>query len=328
MIARMHYLTPSLLLLSTVALQAQEPSGPKQELRLQLKPGAPVWFKIHSDSVQSMDMGAQKMNMNSDLHWVLTAAVTKAPADGPATLEFTIADVRGKLSLPMLGDVQVDEQGEGEAAALRALVGGKFTGEITTTGKLKLTGEPGKLVEDALAQAEGMGGQMLAGMINEQTLHQLAESAFVQLPEQPVAVGETWQRTEDKQGGAPVKVNVTMKLVSHAADRSELTATGKVEMAPADEGKGGEDEDPRQAMARQMMQNMKIKDSKLGGKITWSPKDGMVLSSTRDMTIAMSMPGPMGGDMSVVQTQKVQVERTTEAAAKAKPAADKGGEKK
>jgi hypothetical protein len=46
------------------------------------------------------------------------------------------------------------------------------------------------------------------------------------------------------------------------------------------------------------------------------------------MSMTMSMPGPMGGDMKIQQTQKMQVERTTADAAKAKVKAAAPADKK
>ena len=72
-----------------------------------------------------------------------------------------------------------------------------------------------------------------------------------------------------------------------------------------------------------MLAKMEIKNGKISGSSKISRKDGFLLDSKSHMTMDMSMPSPMGGDMTINQKVTITTKRTTAEAAMKKPGAEK-----
>lgn len=326
-------LLPVLLVLPLTPLWAQQDAstagGDKVQLQVHPTKGQSAWFRTNIQSVQNIDMGAQKMEMKNDITWTFSATFTEVPAEGLPVVEYEIAGIKGQLTLPMMGDVKFDSatpsEGDDVAAAMTSVVGTRFKATVSPAGKVTLTDDAEEALAAARENAGGMASQMLMGVLNPGTIQHLADSAFGPLPEKPVAAGDAWEHGEKAGGGrAPVASKLKMTLDKLNGDQAEISATGTI-VAASPEAGGDDDKDQGEeaAMAREMMKDMKVEDGKISGKMVWSRKDGMAVSSSSDMTMTMTMPGPMGGDMKIQQTQKVRTERTTKEAAKPAAATDK-----
>lgn len=321
-------LLPLLAFLPLTALPAQDPAAAgKQLFTVQLTKGTAAWFKSSVVSTQNVDLGIQQMDMKSDVTWILSAKVLEVPAEGLPVVEFEIAAAKGSMDIPMMGTETFDTttgkpESEGVGAAMAAVVGMKFKGTVAANGKVVVTDDLSEKLADARDKGGSMGGQMLLGMLNEGGMQHLVDGIFGTLPDHAVAVGDSWDSAEKQTGKAPVTNKLRLQLAKVTDDQIEITGTGTIEHTGATDDKAEDDGDEQMAMAHEMMKSMKIENGKLSGKLIWSRKDGMAVLSSQDLSMDMTMPSPMGGDVKIHQVQKLHLERTTADAAKAKPPAD------
>lgn len=306
--------------------------------KLALKCNAPVgttaWFTSKSTTSQQVDMGVQQMEMGNAIEIVLGTKVLAANEDGSLSVETTFAVVRGRMELPMMGEVAFDSTSEEEGDdpmgignAMTALAGAKVTATVSAAGKITRLDGLDKVLADARKKAGGMmGGQMLAGTLNEGMIQRQIQAVFGNLPKEPTAVGGTWEVDDftAEQKDSPVTSKVQLTLAKVDADSAEITMAGTLEKKAIKEGDA-----PPARGGMPDMKDIKIKNGVLKGSETISRKDGMVLRCSHEMSMDLSMPNPMGGggDMSIQQVNKMEVERTTEDAARPKPKKTEGGDK-
>ncbi|MBL8722803.1 MAG: hypothetical protein JNK49_02090 [Planctomycetes bacterium] len=331
---------PSLLLLAAAApLCAQD-----HDLRVATKKGASVWLQQETKMEQAIDMGGQQMDMGNATTTTIQATVVDVDAKGVATVEMKVARIQGSMTLPMMGDVEFDslnpapEAGDGGAddfgmpnldaigAAMASLAGNTFVVKIDARGEVVSMDGVEKVLDAARKKAGRMGSQMLGGQLNEGNVRRLAESLFGERPEQAVAVGGAWETSEKDKAGRNMQVVQKLKstLAKASAEAFEVTVAGTVEKpAGTEPGKAAGDESEESAMAREMMSKMEMKNGKITGSAKYSRTDGFVVESASTMSMSITAPSPMGGDMAIDMTNRTTVKRVTEAAAqKAEPAKD------
>jgi len=312
----------------TVAETVSEP------LRVKLTAGTTAWFKANVSSKQSIDMDIQQMEVGSTMEWVFSVQVLEAAADAAAQpVEFHLVALKGRADLPMVGASEFDSHGDeaddnSVGSAMRTLVGTRFRATVTDRGEVKVVDDLSETFEEAMDAAGGMEAQMLMGVLNMGTIQQLAEGVFPMVPEEPHKVGDKWQQTDKAADGpAPVTSKLEFTLAELSAKSAKVSLTGTIEVSSADDVEVPDGVDAEAAeMAKQMMKDMKINASKIAGHVVWSRVDGMVSDSQRNVEMDMSMPGPLGGDMTIKQVQTIKVARgTAEDAKKPKAAEDKAG---
>lgn len=336
-----HISLGSVLLLGlAAALTAQ---GETHDLRTTTKKGAAVWIAQESKSERAIDMGGQQMDMGSTVTYLLQVTVADVDAKGMMTVEAKIGRVFGTMTVPMMGDIEFDsidqkadagpaeEDGGGMpdpdaiGQAMGSLAGAVFTAKVDPFGQVKSMEGVTKVIDAAQKKAGPMGGQMLGAHLNDSAMEHLVESAFGDLPEQPIAVGGSWQRNEDQKAS---RMNVSNKmkltLAKHEAESFEITASGTVEKAAVAAEPAKDGEDARAAMQREMMAQMKIENGKITGTAKISRTDGFLIASSSTISMDMSMPSPMGGgEMTINQKVTTTTKRTTAEAATKKAGAAK-----
>lgn len=345
----MKRLSPSsiLLLCLCTSLAAQG----EQDLRITTKKGASVWLTQETKMEQAIDMGGQQMDMGNSTTYTMQITVKEVGDKGQLVVEAKIARVLGTMTMPMMGDVEFDsidqkpgdaKEGAGDEAdgmgmpdfdsigrAMGSLAGNTFIAKVDPFGKVTSIDGIEKALEAARKNAGRMGAQMLGAQLNESAMQKLVESAFGTLPDKPIAVGGTWERSED-QKSSRMQVANKMKLTLAKADAEsfEITAAGTIEK-PASEaaGEAKEGEGDEAAAAREMLSKMKIENGKIAGTAKISRTDGFMIASTSNMSMDLTMPSPMGGgDMTINQKVTTTTKRTTEEAAMKKAGAAKAAE--
>lgn len=321
------------------------------DLKVTFKKGAAVWLQQEAKMEQAMDMGGQQMDMGNTVTYTLHAQVADVDDKGVATVELKVARVHGAMTLPMMGDVEFDSLNpapEGDdgsdnfgmpnldaiGAAMSSLAGNTFVVKIDRRGEVVSMDGVDKVLDAARKKAGRMGSQMLGAQLNDGMVKRLAESLFGERPEQAVAVGAAWETAEKEKGARNMQVvnKVKTTLAKASAEAFEFTMAGTIEKpANTDPGKGSADESEESAMAREMLSKMEMKNGKITGSAKYSRTDGFVIESTSTMSMSMTMPSPMGGEMAIDMTNRTTMKRVTEAAAQKAPAKDaekKDGEKK
>ncbi len=308
------------------------------DLRTTAKKGSSVWLVVETKLEQAIDMGGQEVETAQNTTRVLHVAVQEVDDKGNLTVATKIARVQGNMTMPMgMGDFEFDSAGPDEAAdeedgmggmgsmmkkAMMAGAGKTFTAKLDSRGKVV------ELMDDAKEILRGNEGGMMSGnALDEGTLKHMVEGAFGTLPEKPVAVGSKWEhKQKDTNGRMPIEHKVEMTLAKADDDSFEITAIGTVEKPEAptpaadakEEAPGAEDQE---AMARDMMKSMKVKNGKLTGSTRVSRKDGFVIDATNTVTMDVEMSaGPMG-EMAMQMKSTTTTKRGSEdAAAKKAPA--------
>jgi hypothetical protein len=319
----------------------------EHDLAIRAKPGTVVWIEQASQQDQDIDMGGQAMEMHIGTTHTLKLAVKAVDAQGVATVEATIARVRGSMSLPMLGDVEFDsaagDEAEDEdedtgglpsagglARAMSALAGKTFVAKVDARGRVQSLDGAAAAVAEARQKAGRAGSQMLTSSLNEGAMRRLVESGFGIVPDKPIAVGGSWERSEVQDSrGARMATKMEIKLTGVTDEAFEVAVAGTIELAKGDEKAdkaGGAGDDPDAAMQRAMARNMKVENGRTTGTQRVSRQDGFVLEAASETTMDVTMPGPMGGEMFIAMKSTVTTKRTEadERAAK-EPAKDGDG---
>lgn len=300
------------------------------DLRTTAKKGNSVWLVQETKQEQTIDMGGQQMESSTNTSRIVQVTVKDVDDKGHLIVESKIARVMGSMTMPMgMGDFEFDSAAkaddggdeEGMAGmgammkkAMMAGAGKSFTAKVSPLGKVV------ELLDGAAEIMKSSEGGMMGGSsMDEGALKQIVENAFGLLPEKPMAVGAKWEHKQKESGGRmPMEHKVELTLAKADAETFEVTATGTVDK-PADAKKDDKEEtiegDEQQAMAREMMKSMKVKNGKMSGKMSVSRRDGFVVEATNTITMDVEMTaGPMG-EMQMAMKMSTSTKRSTAEAA-------------
>lgn len=203
-------------------------AGPKVDLKLNLAEGKTYKLMTTTDQdIQQKPMG-QTQNMEQTIGLGLTHTVEGLTEDGNAVVKVTYEKVRYvNDGNPVLGRTEYDSDNPPAEVPLMAqgfagLVGQSFNMTITPEGKVTdISG-----VEDMISKmADGMDvseaekaqmKEQLKMQFGDQALKESMENTMAIYPENPVGVGDTWEKEVSITSGFPmtVKNRYTVKSVS------------------------------------------------------------------------------------------------------------------
>jgi len=321
-----------------LAAQAAE-----HDLRVTAKKGSSLWYTQESKQEQALDMGGQQMDMGNTTTYTMFATVKDVDEKGQLVVEAKIIRIKGTMTIPMMGDIEFDsadaapaKAGEepadegGEMGApdfdaigrgMTSLAGATFVAKVDPFGKVQSMDGVDKVLSAARKKAGGMGAQMLGASLNDSAMERLVSCAFGSLPDKPVAVGGSWERNEDgKSSRMQVANKMKLTLAKIDANSFEVTATGTIEKPSAEAGAAKDGEGEQDAQTREMLAKMKIENGKITGSTRISRQDGFMIESSSVMSMDLTLPSPMGGDMQIAQKNTTVTKRTTEAEATPKKA--------
>ncbi|MGC6486112.1 MAG: DUF6263 family protein [Planctomycetota bacterium] len=264
-----------LALVLTAAAQAQEQGKTKHLLRFDFKPGTVAKQVMTQDMTMTMAMGAEDMVTKMTMSMFQTYTVQSVEGD-KAAIEQKITRVKAVMDNPMM---QVDYDSSDEDSDPGMLEGLADLVDSTIRMKLSNRGKPSdvKLPEE-VSDAAGAGGPDLEQMISQ---------IVTALPEQPVAIGETWTVDQDMAMGqmGDTSTKVTYKLLGVTDSEIMLEQSLKMDLSTMEVPPG-----------------MEVKDATAKGKITIDRRTGLPKTSVLDMT--MQMDGPMAMTMALKVTLK------------------------
>src|SRR5262245_47074463 len=252
-------LLPSLL--TPIAAQA------KVDLKVAHQKGEVCALVSKQKQQQTIDLGAQQLEIALDVTHDLVFKITDVGADGVLSVEVQVKSIRGTFDGgPMMGGaidfdtapaegtgIKDDDDGGGMgmpsaarvSAALRELCGSAFTVKFHDGSLTEIAGFDKAL--KAARKKAGAGARMLGGLLNEGSLRQLASAAFVSLPKTAVAVGDGWEAEPVDVKGASVETTrkIKLELAKADADSAEMNVTGTIESfkAPKKDPKGAKKDD-------------------------------------------------------------------------------------
>jgi hypothetical protein len=186
----------ALLLALAAPLAAQEPPK-KQLLRLSFQPGSSHFYRLTMGMQTRAKAGNNEVSVDMTMEQVMEMKCVEVK-DGKARIELTSLRLILKATGPMKIDYDSDVEGS-DPGMLRNAVG--MLGE-TMTMSLDERGRLGDLDVPEAFEALGLFG---GGGVEE-----LMAQAMPQLPEAPVAIGESWETSAEmrmgKYGSGQVKI--------------------------------------------------------------------------------------------------------------------------
>ncbi|HKB15661.1 MAG TPA: DUF6263 family protein, partial [Planctomycetota bacterium] len=315
----------------------QEAAGEKVSLRLNVRKGDRFAYRFTMDTDQSMKMGGADMGSKVQVEKALAYTVEEVAEDGSAWIEVKVGTIRGKMTMPMMGEMEFDtskpeEEDSGPMAAmttkpLTAMAGKSFRMKLTASGRLVEVRGVAEAMKGAFGEGGeggGMMGKVMKDMYTDEGVRKSSEGYFARVPEAPVAPGSAWDTEFDMPRSGPgldVVFRGKSKLEKADGTEASIATEGTLSMRESPASAKTEAEDPMEAQAAALMRDMKIEKGELRSAMRVSRKDGLPLGSTTESRIEMTMPNPMGGDgtrIRTVTTTKMAMERT---ALPAEPAA-------
>ena len=256
----------SLALALTAAAHAQEQGKTKHLLRFDFKPGTVAKQVMTQDMTMTMAMGAEDMVTKMTMSMFQTYTVQSVEGD-KAAIEQKITRVKAVMDNPMMQvdyDSSDEDSDPGMLEGLADLVDSTIRMKLSNRGKPSDVKLPEGLSEDA-------GGPDLEQMISQ---------IVTALPEEPVAIGDTWTVDQNMAMGqmGDTSTKVTYKLVSVTDAEIVLEQSLKMDLSTMEVPPG-----------------MEIKDATAKGKIVIDRRTGLPKTSDLDMT--MKMDGPMAMEM-------------------------------
>jgi hypothetical protein len=178
--------------------------------------------------------------------------VTGVDDDGTATMKVTIKSIAlksdsGRWSYDYDSENPPDEVPP-PAAAFAAIVGKSFTMRLTAGGEVAGFEGVDKMLEETQStlpsdeRRRRWGSDRLARSFSEEALKQTFDGIFGFLPDEPVAVGDSWTRTIAVDHGIPVTAEEKYTLTERKDGTATITLEGKLKpqenAAPRRMGRG------------------------------------------------------------------------------------------
>ena len=261
-----------LVLALAVPAAAQDDDKPKHDLKFTFKPGAVANQVMTQDMTMTMSMGPQDMVTTISMSVFQTFTI-KSVKDNKATIEQEITRVKAAMDNPMQKvDYDSDEEGSdpGMLEGLDNIVDQKMELKLSERGEASDIQAP----EDVT----GPGGLDMEGALSQ---------IIVSLPKEPVAIGDSWTVSQKMPMGqmGESETDITYKLVS--VDESVIVLETTLDLNAED---------------MEAPNGMQVASAKASGSYTLDRSTG--LPKTYDITMTMTMDGPMEMAMEVKTTMK------------------------
>lgn len=291
--------TSSLLLLAPLAAQAP--------IALVPAVGAKASFVQKTNQTQLIATGGEEAEVKQVLTQEFTLEVTAVGADGARTVKIAFGRVQGAFTMPGQDEVTFDsgkkvDGAEGAQAAVALLPGKEFTAKVGADGAILECSGLGDTAKQA-REAAGAQAQMLESVLADRALGHLARAALGPLPKAPVAVGATWERTEESGNAILLERALKCTLTKADATTAEIAVTGTI--AAKKGGKGP-------------MADAKVEDGKYEAKTTVSLQDALPTHTETKSSLSV-IAQMMGNELAMDLDIQVTIDRAAPTDAAAKP---------
>ena len=251
---------------------AQAPAKPKHLLRFNFQAGQTVSQVMTQEVTMKMNMGAEDLVTKTTTNTYTTYKVRSVEGD-TASFENTMTRVTAMMDSPMEKvdyDSDKDESRPGSLEALAEMVGETVTLKMSDRGAVSEVVLPDSIKE-------------LNGIDFEQMMSQIVH----QMPDHPVAVGESWSVDQDIPMGqmGDADAVLTYKLIRVTDAEYVFDQALKLDAA-----------------SMKLPPQMELQDIQASGKVTISRSCGMPTSMS--MTMTMLVDGPLKIEMTMKQELK------------------------
>jgi hypothetical protein len=232
-------LTTALLLATAACALGDE----KLDLKLHLIKGESRQMTVSLDQTIQQTVQAAAQETSQSLSVTYTFAVTDVDAKGNATVSVRYDAVAFHARTPG-GQVEYDSskpasgQSPPMASGLAALVGQSYAMTVSPQGTItQITGLQ-KMLDSVLARLNLPEGPLRTAaenavrqQLSEAKLKEGLAEIFAPFPDHPVALGESWTRTQQVNQGFPMKLETTYTLESREAGVAHVKVSGKAATA-------------------------------------------------------------------------------------------------
>jgi len=205
-----------LLIAGGLCAQDSKPSG--QVLRFSFAKGLKGHYAMATQADMKIDANGQKMNTKMNMDMFMSFEVTDV-VDGRAHINHTLDRMKMTGNMPMVGAIEFDTADEDSVPAM-------FDQYVDMIGQTIVT----KVDERGTFEAELPQGISSASAAQTGFNDKMFSQIMPQLPEGPIAVGETWTTSMAMPMGqmGDMKMNVINKLA--AADGNMITIERTLEV--------------------------------------------------------------------------------------------------
>jgi hypothetical protein len=271
-VIRLVALPLALLLASSGIAQETSAAKPAQKhmVRFSFKAGTVQHSVIHQDMTMTMNMGGEDMvtNMQTSMWSTVTTKATKGSIADTEQWFTRVKFLADNIVMKVNYDSDDPDSDPGQMEALADLVGQKMSWKLSDQGKVSNVVMP----EDSEEfQAAGV------------DLAQIMSQTVTQLPDHPIAIGETWQVKQTTKAGqlGDIESVTHYKLTAITKEAITLQLTVKFDIE-----------------AMQLPGGAAIEKLETTGTSKISLQTGMPLEMDQSMTMKM------GGAMSMVMKMK------------------------
>lgn len=294
-------------------------ADPPLDLKLRLRPG--TVYRIETTATQQITQtvtGRAEEKVEQVIGYALRLRVLDVDQDTTARIAVTYDSAR--LRQQRGDQVAVDydsarQQGEipVPAVGFAGLVGVEFEVRLAASGALLQVTVPKDAVQSVRKRIGNRDGatnemveKMLAASLNEKTVGDWFRGFSRFLPERPVAVGDSWRKTEVLPGLVPMRSEATWTLKARENGLAIISVSAKMrrqEPAPAVAGQAAE---PAEDLAGELT-------GEEAGIVVVKESTGLVQSGTVETTLRGTVdlgggePGTQAAQLQLTVTARVEV---------------------
>jgi hypothetical protein len=196
--------------------------GDQYILSLRLEEGETFTGQMEMEQDIDMNMMGQSMQMAQTMTYDYGYAVVSRSEDGVITLEQTLERLRGSNENPMAGSQSYDTDDEESSSQvgeqMKAMIDVPIRMTITSKGDIQsvegVEEIAARMQEEAMSEAQR---KILEETLDAESFTQNMQT-FAFYPDNPVAVGDTWDGSSQMNVGFPMQMDATYTLTEVKAD--------------------------------------------------------------------------------------------------------------
>ena len=195
--------------------------------------------RVSAEQTLTQSMGGRDIEARQSFSTTYRFTVLGRDPGGALSMEAVYEGLSLRISSP-LGTWSFDSSGavdpESRFAALRALVGGRFTFSLGPDMRVRDLGGLSELAARiAVAARNPILAASASSWMNEAAMRSSLEAMFGLFPGGKIAVGQSWNVSSSPGGGMPVVAHNTITATKVSGDKMSATIDGRIEGA----GEGG-----------------------------------------------------------------------------------------
>ncbi len=214
------------------------------ELALKLKEGKEYNLSNNITQVINQEIMGNKISMEQTIDMLYTFVVDQIDAEGNYTLttEYNSLDIginKFKSTLPQVQQEEINQEVNNAInQMMRPLLNKKFTIKMTNRGEIiEILGYEElmeSMIENMPPGSNSTMVEQIKGFIDKDSIKQTWQENLSYLPNEPVNLGESWERSLTMEDPLPITVITTYTLESVDQNEVVIKTEGSIEMGNID----------------------------------------------------------------------------------------------